>query len=54
MNTYLVVVWDPSQDPAKVIYFRVFPAASAAEARLEAKVYTDQRPEYTADTIKMS
>lgn len=54
MNTYLIVIWDPAQDPAKVIYLRVLEAATAADAKNAAKIWEDERPAYRADTIKMS
>lgn len=54
MNKYLIIVWDTSQDPMRVVYSFVLEDATAADAKAAAATWTDRRPNYAAGTIKIT
>lgn len=53
MNTYLIIIWDPTQDPTKVVYMHILEEANAADAKTEAEKWRERRPDYKVNVIKM-
>lgn len=54
MSTYMILVWDTSQTPKRVVYQFLLEAATAADAKAAADDWTNRRPNYAAGTIKVT